>query len=79
MKHHNILSAPSVWVINNPIVSSLLTFAILILGFISFDNIQQESSPSFKTNEIIIEAIYPGSTPKDIVQSIIINLSLIHI
>ena len=69
-----ILSAPSIWMINNPIASSLLTFAIIILGLMSFDNINQESSPSFQINEILIEVSYPGATPKDIEQGIILSI-----
>jgi len=60
--------------IDNPIASSLLTFAIIILGLLSFNNINQESSPSFQIDEIIIEASYPGATPKDIEQSIILSI-----
>lgn len=72
--NEGILSAPSIWMINNPIASSLLTFAIIILGLMSFDNINQESSPSFQINEILIEVSYPGATPKDIEQSIILSI-----
>jgi multidrug efflux pump subunit AcrB len=70
----SILAIPSIWMINNPIASSLLTFAIIIFGLLSFNNINQESSPSFQIDEIIIEASYPGATPKDIEQSIILTI-----
>ena len=70
----SILSAPSLWMIDNPIASSLLTFAIIILGLLSFNSINQESSPSFQINEISIEASYPGATPKDIEQGIILSI-----
>jgi multidrug efflux pump subunit AcrB len=60
--------------IDNPIASSLLTFAIIILGLLSFNSINQESSPSFQINEISIEASYPGATPKDIEQGIILSI-----
>ncbi len=70
----SILSAPSLWMIDNPIASSLLTFAIIILGLLSFNSINQESSPSFQINEILIEASYPGATPKDIEQGIILSI-----
>tara|TARA_R110002153_G_scaffold17854_8_gene62318 strand:- start:698 stop:3724 length:3027 start_codon:yes stop_codon:yes gene_type:complete len=60
--------------IDNPIASSLLTFALIIFGLLSFDKINQQSSPSFQINEILIEASYPGATPKDIEQSIILTI-----
>lgn len=69
-----MLSVPSIWMINNPIASSLLTFAIIILGLLSFDSINQESSPSFQIDEILIAASYPGATPKDIEQGIILSI-----
>lgn len=72
--HKTILATPSIWMINNPIASSLLTFAIIILGLLSFNNINQESTPSFKINEIVIEANYPGATPKDVEQSILLSI-----
>lgn len=74
MTKKSILSAPSLWMIDNPIASSLLTFAIIILGLLSFNSINQESSPSFQINEISIEASYPGATPKDIEQGIILSI-----
>jgi multidrug efflux pump subunit AcrB len=60
--------------ISNPIASSLLTLATIILGLLSFNSINQESSPSFQINEILIEASYPGATPKDIEQGIILSI-----
>ena len=72
--HRSILATPSIWMINNPIASSLLTFAIIILGLLSFNNINQESTPSFQIDEIVIEANYPGATPKDIEQSILLTI-----
>lgn len=74
MTKKSILSAPSLWMIDNPVASSLLTFAIIILGLLSFNSINQESSPSFQINEISIEASYPGATPKDIEQGIILSI-----
>ena len=69
-----MLSAPSLWMIDNPIASSLLTFGIIILGLLSFNSINQESSPSFQINEILIKASYPGATPKDIEQGIVLSI-----
>lgn len=74
MAKNTLLAAPSIWMINNPIASSLLTCALIIFGYLSFTNIVQETSPSFKVDEIIIEASYPGASPKDIERSIIVNI-----
>jgi multidrug efflux pump subunit AcrB len=74
MTHSSILATPSIWMINNPIASSLLTFAIIILGLLSFNSINQESTPSFQIDEIVIEASYPGATPEDVEQSILLTI-----
>jgi len=74
MKSKSIFSVPSIWMINNPIASGLLTLAIIILGLFSFDSIIQESTPSFKIDEILIEVNYPGATAKDIEQSIVLPM-----
>ncbi len=74
ISNKSMLSAPSIWMIDNPIASSLLTVAIIILGLMSFNSINQESSPSFQIDEILITASYPGATPKDIEQGIILSI-----
>lgn len=71
----NVLSAqPSLWMLKNPIASSLLLLSIIVMGILSFDSIRQESYPSYKINEIIIEASYPGATPEDIEESILLPI-----
>ncbi|WP_409425131.1 MULTISPECIES: efflux RND transporter permease subunit [unclassified Pseudoalteromonas] len=64
----------SVWMINNPIASTLLMLTLIISGLLSFGVIKQETSPSFQINKIIIEAEYLGATPKDIEQSIVLPI-----
>ncbi|MGB0833730.1 MAG: efflux RND transporter permease subunit [Psychrobium sp.] len=62
------------WMIDNPVATNLLTLAILIFGLVSFGAIQQQTSPSFKINEIEISASYPGATAQDMEQSIVLAI-----
>lgn len=68
-----ILNLP-LWFINNSIASTLLVLVIVIMGSLSFSNIHQETSPSFRVNEIAIEVKYPGASPTEINNSIILFL-----
>lgn len=60
--------------IDNPVATNLLTVVILLVGLLSFSSIQQETSPSFKVNEIEIIASYPGATAQDMEQSIVLAI-----
>ncbi|WOT03762.1 efflux RND transporter permease subunit [Shewanella youngdeokensis] len=62
------------WMIDNPIAVNLLTVAIVVMGFYSFSDIKQETSPSFKVHEIEINASFMGATPTEIEQSILLPI-----
>lgn len=62
------------WMIDNPIAVNLFTVAILALGIYAFASIKQETSPSFKVDEIEISANFPGATPKEIEQGIVLPI-----
>lgn len=68
----SVFSRLLAWMIDNPIASNLLMLTIIISGFMSFNTIRQETSPSFMVNEIAIEVNYPGATPADVEQSIVL-------
>ncbi|QQX78586.1 efflux RND transporter permease subunit [Shewanella sp. KX20019] len=62
------------WMIDNPVAVNLLTVAILALGIYSYGDIRQETSPSFSVDEIAISASFPGATPKEIEQGIVLPI-----
>ena len=70
----SILNRLISWMIDNPIAVNLLTVAIVISGLYAFGNIVQETSPSFKVDEIEISADFPGASPKEIEQSIVLPI-----
>ena len=73
-KSDSIINRLIGWMIDNPIAVNLLTVAILAMGLYSFANIKQETSPSFRVDEIEITANFPGATPKEIEQSIVLPI-----
>ncbi|QFU22183.1 efflux RND transporter permease subunit [Shewanella eurypsychrophilus] len=73
-KADSILNRLISWMIDNPIAVNLLTVAIVISGLYAFGNIVQETSPSFKVDEIEISADFPGASPKEIEQSIVLPI-----
>ena len=73
-KSDSIINRLIGWMIDNPIAVNLLTVAILAMGLYSFANIKQETSPSFRVDEIEIIANFPGATPKEIEQSIVLPI-----
>ncbi|MEZ9593079.1 efflux RND transporter permease subunit [Shewanella sp. 10N.261.52.F9] len=62
------------WMIDNPVAVNLLTLSIIVLGVYRFNDINQETSPSFRVDEIEISASFPGATVKEIEQSIILPI-----
>ncbi|GIU22621.1 efflux RND transporter permease subunit [Shewanella sp. MBTL60-007] len=74
IKSNSIFNQLIAWMIDNPIAVNLLTLAIVVSGFYSFGSIKQETSPSFKVDEIAISASFPGATPKEIEQGIIMPI-----
>ncbi|MCL1058080.1 efflux RND transporter permease subunit [Shewanella gelidimarina] len=62
------------WMIDNPVAVNLLTVAILALGIYNYADIRQETSPSFSVDEIEISASFPGATPKEIEQGIVLPI-----
>lgn len=74
MPSNSLLHRLITTLLNNPIVASLLTVFIVTIGLLSLDSIRQETSPSYQVQEISIALEYPGATPNDIEQSIVIPI-----
>ncbi|MDR8522728.1 efflux RND transporter permease subunit [Shewanella fidelis] len=62
------------WMIDNPVAVNLLTLVLIVAGIYRFNDIEQQTSPAFKVDEIAIEASFPGATIKEIEQSIILPI-----
>lgn len=57
---------PTNWAIENKIPVYILAIAIIIMGFVSYINLPKEQFPDIVIPTIIVQTIYPGTTPADI-------------
>ncbi|MBU0597674.1 efflux RND transporter permease subunit [Patescibacteria group bacterium] len=55
-------------------ISILIILAILIAGFWGVTNNQRQDFPSIRLNFLIITAVYPGASPADIEQEVVIPI-----
>lgn len=59
---------------NNSVAANLMMVFILVMGIISFLTIQRQMFPNVEINYINIEANYPGASPQEIEESILIKI-----
>lgn len=59
---------------NNPVAANLLMAFIVILGVVSYVFIQRQMFPNFEINYIRIQASYPGASPQEIEESILLKV-----
>ena len=58
----------------NGVAANLLLFAILAAGLVSLTGLQRESWPVFKFGQIEVSMAYPGASPEEIEESIIVRI-----
>ncbi|HBR97446.1 MAG TPA: acriflavin resistance protein [Gammaproteobacteria bacterium] len=58
----------------NPVAANLLMWFIIILGVVSYLTIQRQMFPNIELNMIHIHAAYPGASPQEIEESILIKV-----
>ncbi|MCG9580525.1 efflux RND transporter permease subunit [Vibrio tubiashii] len=59
---------------NNSVAANLLMAFILIIGTVSFFFVQRQMFPNIEVNYINVSAQYPGASPQEIEESILIKL-----
>jgi multidrug efflux pump subunit AcrB len=59
---------------NNSVAANLMMIFIVVMGIISFLNLQRQMFPNIEINYINIEANYPGASPQEIEESILIKI-----
>jgi multidrug efflux pump subunit AcrB len=63
-----------IYFINNPIWVTVLMFSIVIFGLISFGNIRYSFFPETKPDTITIQVAYPGASPEEVAEGIILKI-----
>lgn len=54
---------PSVWPINNRTAIYVVTVLLALMGYQSYNNLPKEQFPEVKMPSIIVQTIYPGTSP----------------
>lgn len=67
-------SGPITWMTRNRITPNLLMLILLIGGFLMATRIKQEVFPEFDLNLVTIRMMYPGSSPEEVEQGIVLAI-----
>ncbi|TMO61615.1 efflux RND transporter permease subunit [Pseudoalteromonas aurantia] len=59
---------------NNPVAANLLMWFIIIIGIFTYSTIQRQMFPNVEINYITVSANYPGASPQEIEESILIKV-----
>ena len=65
---------PIAWMAGSGVAPNLLMLAILAVGLVSLTGLQRESWPVFKYGQIEVSMSYPGASPEEIEESIIVRI-----
>tara|TARA_R110002153_G_scaffold229227_9_gene382332 strand:- start:6737 stop:6955 length:219 start_codon:yes stop_codon:yes gene_type:complete len=60
------------WFANNAVAANLLMIFIILMGLASYFTIQRQMFPNIEINYITVSAQYPGASPQEIEESILI-------
>ncbi len=59
---------------NNSVAANLMMVFIIVMGIVSFLFIQRQMFPNVEVNYINIRAAYPGASPQEIEESILVKV-----
>jgi multidrug efflux pump subunit AcrB len=62
------------WFARNTVAANLLMIFIVVMGLFSYQSIQRQMFPNIEINYITITAQYPGASPQEIEESILIKI-----
>ncbi|MBP6229960.1 MAG: efflux RND transporter permease subunit, partial [Pseudomonadales bacterium] len=62
------------WMASNPIAANLLMLVVFCAGLASLGSIRKEVFPSFPTDTFTVTVPYPGSSPEEVEQGVIIKI-----
>lgn len=68
----SIPKGPLAWMAENSVAANLLMFVILVGGLLSLFLIKQEVFPEFDLDMVNISMAYPGASPKEVEQGIVL-------
>ena len=63
---------PVAWMAQHPVAANLLMFVFLVGGVLAFRNIKKEVFPEFELDFVNVSVSYPGASPEEVEQGIIL-------
>jgi multidrug efflux pump subunit AcrB len=74
MKRADLYKGPISWMARNPVASNLLMLVLIVGGLIMSFRIRQEVFPSIELDKISITVPYPGASPEEVEQGILLAI-----
>lgn len=71
---HNQQTGLIAFFANNSVAANLMMFFIILMGIVSYTTIQRQMFPSIEINYITVNANYPGASPQEIEEGILIKI-----
>ena len=65
-------SGPIAWMVHNRVAPNLLMLALIVGGILLAYNIKKEVFPDFTLDEVSISVAYPGASPEEVEQGIVL-------
>lgn len=69
---HSSPSGPIAWMIDNRVTPNLLMLFLIVGGLVMSTRITQEVFPAFELDRVAIAVAYPGASPTDVEQGIVL-------
>lgn len=71
---HHTLKGPIAWMVHHRVTPNLLMIVLLLGGFLMSMKIKKEVFPSFDSDAVQISVAYPGASPEEVEQGIILAI-----
>jgi multidrug efflux pump subunit AcrB len=63
---------PIAWMANNIVASNLLMLFLIVGGLVSYSLITKEVFPDIEQNRVTVSVVYPGASPEEVEQGIVL-------
>ena len=71
---HGEPSGPIAYMASNRVAANLLMFGILAAGVVALGGLEREAWPTVPFNTIEVSVVYPGATPEEMEESIVVKI-----
>ena len=71
---HSPLRGPLAWMARNSVAANLLMVVIIVGGLLTLSRTKQEVFPSFELDVVAVTVVYPGASPSEVEQGIVLSV-----